>query len=342
MTHPDWTAFLRQRGFVAGEAGAPGLAGGPAMDDSLLMDLSHLGTVTVAGEDAFAFLQGQFTNDLQEVTESRSQLSGYCTPKGRLLALFRILAHGPGYRLVAPTEILEPVVKRLRRYVLRAKVDLEITPEMVTVGLAGAAAQALIEQRFGAAPGPGGVAADGATAVTGVGEARWLLAGPVEAMTGLWEAFGERLPPADGRSWRRLEILDGLPQVFAPTVEKFVPQMVNLDLVGGVSFAKGCYPGQEIVARLRYLGKLKQRMLCARVENGSGIAPGDGIHTEERGEQRVGTVVDAQRAEGGAVLLATAPLARFTEGPLLTTPQGGEVLQQIPLPYAVPQGDEKS
>lgn len=337
MIDTDWRVFLEQRGFTTDTQGTLGKANGSTLSGPLLMDLSHLGVVEVSGKDAFAFLQGQFSNDLQAVSGARSQLSAYCSPKGRVLALFRVLQTEGGYRLIAPREILESVVRRLRMFVLRAKVSLDISSDLIAIGIAGDGAETLLCEKFAAAPRPGEVLTNENTGVIGVGACRWLLTDSVQGVRDLWEEFAAGASSADGRTWRRMDILDGLPQVFASTVETFIPQMINLDLVDGVSFTKGCYPGQEIVARLRYLGKLKQRMLCVRSEEEKEILPGDGIFTAARGEQRVGTVVDAQpAADGGRVLLATAPVTHLETGPLLLSSQGGTPLEKTPLPYEIP------
>ena len=289
--------------------------------------------IITTGEDTVDFLHGQLSSDVKGLAPDHSQLSSYNSPKGRILALPRLFHAESGLAMRLPEDIAQVTVDRLRMFVLRAQVTLTLTPWR-GLGLAGEAAAGIL-QRLGALPaGEERVArADGLTVLSVPGiTPRFEAWGEPERIEALGAALaGAGLTEAAPERWEYEEIRAGLPEVYAATREAFVPQMVNLHRLGGVSFTKGCYPGQEVVARMHYLGKLKRRMFLAWT-SAPASAPGEDIRDDEG--QAQGRVVRAAPApEGGTVLLAVLSLAAVEAGVPLRLPSGDALtLRELPYP----------
>jgi hypothetical protein len=345
---PDWKKFLDEQGAAFDELGVTVLNfGNPtrerkiAVTGSLLCDLSHVGLIAAAGADARNFLQTQLTNDAREITPERSQLSGYCTAKGRLLAVFRVAQRDETFYLQLPYELLEATLKRLRMFVLRAKVTLEdATDTFVRFGFSGPQAETQLNAATGHVPQAVNnvVHANGVTIVRVPGTVpRYELSGELPQMQQLWQRLAVNAAPVGAEVWSLLDILAGVPQVFRGSSEEFVPQMVNLPAVGGVSFQKGCYPGQEIVARMQYLGTLKRRMYLGHVDADTPPAPGTPLHEAgAEAAQSVGNVVNAQRApDGGCEVLAVVVIAAAERNDVHVASADGPPLKFQPLPYSV-------
>jgi len=243
--------------------------------------LSRYGLLSVTGADARAFLHAQLTNDIEHLASDRWALAGWCSAKGRLLASFIVIASPQGFLLQLARDLAEPVAKRLGMFVLRSKVKL--TDESDTWVQHGVWDADIA--------GPE-VAWNGDIATVRVGQRRYLQLGPA--------ALLREAPNADEVQWTLQEIRAGRPLITRATQDQFVPQMVNFEALGAVDFQKGCYPGQEIVARAQYRGQVKRRMVHARAPAGVALAPGQ--------EFNGGTVVDVAPAEGGAELLAVVPI----------------------------------
>jgi folate-binding protein YgfZ len=299
-----------------------------------LIPLPSFGILAFTGADARAFLQGQLSCDVEGLSADAVTPGSYNTPKGRMLASFLLWAQADGFRMLLPLELCEPIRKRLAMFILRSKVKAEdVSAQCQRYGLIGGGiADALSSAGIALPPRPWSRAvADGATAVR-YGTTRCALI--VDADSG--PTLLKRLPATAGdeRPWRLADIRDGLPWIFKSTQEQFVPQTANLDLIGGVSFSKGCYPGQEIVARMHYLGRLKERMVHAS-SAGAAPAPGSRLYSAAFGEQAAGTVVDAVALpEGGSELLAVAQLAAVAAGDLSVGQPDGPRVTVLPLPYA--------
>ena len=248
----------------------------------VLCDLSHLGLIAATGAEAGAFLQSQLTHDITQVDDRRSQLSAYLNPKGRMLALFRVFKRGDLYYLALPRELAEETLQRLRRFVLRAKVTLEdVSDALVHIGYSDPHAEAELTAALGCVPAEVDQAIEQSELtvirVPGV-QPRFEVFGELEAVNRLWSALNVHAAPVGAASWTLLEILAGVPSVFPETREAFIPQMCNLDLINGVSFTKGCYPGQEIVARTRYLGQVKRRMYRVHINTDAPLRPGTSLY----------------------------------------------------------------
>lgn len=338
----DWQDFLRAAGAAIDddtvsfdETAALNAADG----GTLLADLSSLGIIRVTGEEARDFLQNQFSSDVREVNDSRSQISSYCTAKGRILAIFRIVQQDDALLLILPRATLDNTLKRLRMFVLRSKVELtDASDEQVLLGLAGTAAPDLVRATCGAVPAgvDDVIHGGGARVVRLHGETpRFLvLAGPDTApdLWQSWVAGDGGATPGGETAWRLLTIRAGEPAIAPETMESFVPQMMNLEILGGVSFRKGCYPGQEIVARTHYLGKLKRRMFLTHSETPDAIAPGTAVYVAG-GNQAIGEVVQAAPAPtGGQELTAVLRLDNRDDALRLGGPDGPALVVNDP-PY---------
>ncbi|HEX2530976.1 MAG TPA: folate-binding protein, partial [Burkholderiaceae bacterium] len=240
--------------------------------DNFVAPLTDLGLIAFSGEDAAHFLHNQLTNDIQHLSVRQARRAGYCTAKGRLLATFLIWKSGDTLVLQLPRPILTTIQRRLQMFVLRAKAKSDdVTDSHVILGIASTAAAAFLSRWFPVLPAEPYAKVDSTAGVLlrvddalGAPRYQWITTQAVAENA--WPALTAVLRPVGSNAWRLGDIYAGIPQITQATQERFIPQMVNFELVGGVSFKKGCYPGQEIVARSHYLGKLKRRMKLALVE----------------------------------------------------------------------------
>jgi folate-binding protein YgfZ len=309
----------------------------PAVPDCI-MNLDDLGVIQVDGDDASSFLQGQLTCDVALLKPGFIQPGAWCSAKGRILASFLIWTDGLAFFFALPRELLDPVKKRLGMFVLRAKVKLQ-APELVLRGIAGSGAQAPLGSLFGALPAAiwstrHGNAGLLARLPDSMGQPRWLAAVPA-AQLAAFEGMTAALAPVNAATWRWMDVRAGLPTVVTATQDKFVPQMINFEALGGVSFKKGCYPGQEVVARSQYLGKLKRRTLLAHAA--ADAAPLAGSDVLDASGAPIGIIVNAEQAPSGGVdLLVQLPLD--ARGSALSLP-GGTALSWLELPYDLPDNE---
>ncbi|MEW6727766.1 MAG: folate-binding protein [Pseudomonadota bacterium] len=343
---PEWKTFLQQRGaeWDADQArvahfGNPDQELALSLTGEIIADLGHRGLIAVMGEEVEGFLQNMLSNDVRQVSATRSQLTSLNTPKGRMLALMRLFRREGVYYLSLPRPLIEPTLKRLRMYVLRSKVTLESAGgALVRFGLAGERAEGLLREAWGEPPAAiDEVRTEGGVTVLRVPGSvpRFELYGELEPMQKLWQRLDVHAVPAGAACWELLDTLAALPEVYPETVEAFVPQMANLERVGGVSFKKGCYPGQEVVARMHYLGKPNRRMALLRAKAAESAQPGQAVFGDDP-ETTVGTVVRAApHPDGGIVLLAVVRLPALTEGALHLGAVDGPELARLPLPYAL-------
>ncbi|MFT7532843.1 MAG: folate-binding protein YgfZ [Gammaproteobacteria bacterium] len=228
----------------------------------------YIGVLDCAGKDAESFLHGQFTSDIAAMQIGTYQRAAYCNPKGRVLSLFDVLKISDGhYQLLIQAGLIESILKRLRMFVMRAKVTFTHLSDLSVCSYEGHLQ-----------PSRGYFIQDGNLTILNVGISR-------DRYLSISE--GQSAPLST--SWLLNDIEDGLPQVYVSTSEEFLPQAINLDLINAVNFQKGCYPGQEIVARLKYLGKLKQRMMIIKGCSSDKIpSPGDPVYC---GEKKAGQIV---------------------------------------------------
>jgi hypothetical protein len=293
-----------------------------------IVRLTDWALLRARGADAAAFLQSQLTQDVVGLQTGEARLSGYCTAKGRLLASFIVWRmRAEEFGLLCSADLAATVRKRLSMYVLRARCRVDdASGEWSVFGLAGAAAQRLAD---GAQPW--------STRQQG---AQWFIGLPAVEQVPRWllvqlaEAQVPALPALDAQAWGLLEVMSGVPRVTAATAEQFVPQMINFELVGGVHFQKGCYPGQEVVARSQYRGTVKRRMHLFAT-NGSAL-PGQEVFHSDDPAQPAGMVVNAAEVAGSASrLLAEVKLTALDSGSLHLGSADGALLQRMPLPYPI-------
>ncbi len=240
--------------------------------------LTRYGLLSVSGDDAREFLHAQLTKDIRNLAPTAAVLAGWCSPKGRLLASFVVIPRQGGFLLQLARDLAAPVAKRLGMYVLRSKVKVaDESAAWAQLGLWGAPSEGPV------------VAWDGDVATVRIAEERMLRLGPLAQMSNVETTASEE-------QWILQEIRAGRPFISAATQDQFVPQMVNLETLGGVDFQKGCYPGQEIVARAQYRGQVKRRMVRLPAPQGARLQPG--------AQYNGGTVVDS----AGGELLAVMPI----------------------------------
>ncbi len=336
----QWKQFLESQSTTISTGDEARFENGQQLPDCALFDLSHLRFIQISGDDAEFFLQGQCTSDIRKVSPEHHQLAGYCTPKGRMLANFRIFSHQGSYTLQLPSDTAEALLKRLSMYILRSKVRLEdISDRLVAIGLAGDCATELLATTFKNIPeSPGdSVQQDGITLmrIPGPSQRFEIIAQPEQA-TGLWQAFTNAAKPTNQELWSLLDIRSGIPTIHAGTAEAFVPQMVNMQLLDGVSFDKGCYVGQEVVARMKYLGELKRRMYLARADAANPPQPGDELYSNvetESGQGAGKVVMSAPSPQGGYELLVVIANSCLEANALHLGDSSGAKLELLSLPY---------
>ncbi len=311
-------------------------------DTAAISHLNSLGIIRASGADARTFLQGQLTSDLQQLHPHQTQLSGYCTPKGRLLAIFRIVPDGDALLLLLPRELLDNIRRRLQLYVLRADVQLQDMSDTLSIcELAGPDIASHVP-----------VMPDADNTIIQTSELiisrlpgdrpRCRIIGPTTALDALRAQADQHMISVTPAAWRLLDIRAGLPTIYAATSEAFVPQMTNLHLVGGVSFRKGCYTGQEVVARMHYLGKQKKQLYQLHITTNTPVQVGQPLYAPDSRRQAVGTIADqAPSPDGGYVVLAVCQTSSIHE--LSLTPDGTTTaeIRRLSLPYTESPPDQQ-
>ena len=341
-----WKSFIQTQGAILegdrvqhfGKAAEERRA---AARGNVLADISDLSLIRAHGADTQNFLNGQLSNDVRQLDATHSQLASWCSPKGRMLVVFRLFQRGGDTLLQLPASLLEPTLKRLKMFVLRAKVTLENAETvLVSFGISGPDAEKLLRDAAGFAPGEvnGSETRDAITIARLPGpHPRFEVIASTDSAIKLWTNLKSKATPVSPSVWAWLDIMAGIPSVHPETSEAFVPQMANLEIVGGVNFKKGCYPGQEIVARMQYLGKLKQRMYRAHVDSDTLPRLGDSIFAPDFPGQSAGTVVSAQPApDNGFDLLAVIQIGSANAGELHLANENGPQLSLQSLPYSFP------
>jgi folate-binding protein YgfZ len=299
--------------------------------------LTHNALLSVSGDDAGAFLHGQLTNDVEALRVGDAQWNGWLTAKGRMLAAFLVVRRANDYLLMLPAEIAEAVAKRLRMFVLRSKVKIEdVGASTARLGVAGPEAAKVVAAQWGEIETMRSAERDGALAVRLDAE-RYVVLAPAASAPAVREKLAGA-QEAGTEAWDAAAIRAGIPAVVAATQEAFIPQMVNFELIGGVSFRKGCYPGQEIVARTHYRGGLKRRMALAHIDAPEAPQPGDALYSTSFGEQAAGQVANvAPSPEGGFDLLVVAQMESLANRDLKWKSPDGPAVQIRDLPYDVPK-----
>ena len=343
--NPDWQQFLTQQGATF-DAGLVQHFGDVTAElrataqNTVLCDLNQFGTLRVSGEDAQTFLQNMLSNDIHEVSAARAQLSSLNSPKGRMQATMLIWRNGDDYMLQLPRILCEPMRKKLSMYVLRAKVKVsDASDEIVSLGLSGENAQEILSKQFGElAQLPFGFTDTEQEGELKFSDTRFQVSTVAQYAPTLWQALSQHAQPVGSVCWDWLNIRAGIPVILPQTQEQFVPQMANFELIGGVNFKKGCYPGQEIVARMQYLGKLKRRMYLAHIDSGAAPQPGDELFSADMEGQASGMIANTAPAPGGGYdALAVMQTSSRESQTVHWKSLQGEALQFLPLPYPLSQ-----
>jgi tRNA-modifying protein YgfZ len=305
---------------------------------TMYCELRDAGLISVSGPDAAAFLHAQLTSDVTGIEGERIQYSGYCSPKGRLIATLLLWRTADEILLQLPAPSAESLRPRLAKYVLRSRVTLsDAKARFRLYGIAGPEASSVAETLAGGAPHlDQEIVSRGGFAIARLSARRYLVLAPASDASAVERTMGVApLAPID---WARMDIEDGVPWITPDTAERFVPQMVNLDLLGGVSFAKGCYPGQEIVARTHYLGRVKQRMYRLSIPAGSQPRVSDSLFSPRFGaEQACGTLIDvAADGQGAHEALAVVQTESARDEVVRWNDPAGPEVAYLPLPYSLP------
>ena len=340
-----WIAALTDQGarFADGRVADFGDPAGEliaAVEHTVICDLSHDGLIQVGGADAAAYLQAQFCNDVAAMSEDGAQWNGWCSPKGRLLVTFLIWRNAEGYLLQLPRALQAAIQKRMQMFVLRSKVTLvDVGAQWVRFGVAGAGAAGLIEKIVGAMPMQSmctAVIDDGV--IVRIAPDRFEVIAKEAAALKWWQALSREATRAGAPVWEGFGVRAGILTVLPETQDAFVPQMANFELIGGVSFKKGCYPGQEIVARTQYRGILKRRMGLVHGEGAVMPMPGTSVYSPVFGDQAAGVLANVSPAQGGGFdALVVAQIEALKGGTLTLGSLEGEKLGTRLLPYVVPE-----
>lgn len=318
-----------------------------------LIDLSDWNVVDVTGADTASFLQGQFCNDLQQVSVTRAQITGYCTPKGRLLALPAIVGIEQGFRLLVKSAVKDAFIKRLSMFIMRSDVTLTDRDDLICSGVVADTSQSVgdLQDALGTLPfAPMDVATSEATQVirwhddyVSENRNRFVLITDQTESIALWKRSGSE--KKSYARWRAGDVSAGIPSITEGTTEAFVPQMINLQLIDALSFTKGCYPGQEIVARMQYLGKLKRHMRLFKLVAGDALmVPGAKLSAGDDAD--AGTVIDAvsinltgEGEESRFTLVLAVVKVSANAGTLAIE---GQDLEPVNLPYELPSLQDDS
>ncbi|MBL10646.1 MAG: hypothetical protein CL402_09070 [Acidiferrobacteraceae bacterium] len=283
------------------------------LNQGFFIPIDNLSVLRISGPDAKEFLNAQMTTDVGPLEEGKkSVISGYCNPKGRLIAVILIIRLQNDYILVTDSKILSNLEKKLKIYILRLKVTLNRDNSLIPFGLISSQVSGLIEKIEKHLDPNDSIFS---TIMSGFQQARWQNHGGAliiinrSNLASICAIVDEFMFRGTIKQWNLFEIRSGTPRVTTETSEMFIPQSLNLDLLGGVNFQKGCYPGQEIVARVRYLGKIKQRMGRAFISKNPIPAPGELLFLDQSGKKRAGAVVNSASfsTKPGGELLLTVP-----------------------------------
>lgn len=305
--------------------------------------LTQTGLLYVGGDDASDFLQNQLSNDISQINDNTAQISSCSSSKGRVYGIFRVIKIEGGYLLLMPQSILSTVQQRLQKFVLMSKVVLaEISESFALFSVTTDKDNLLNEEWF-----PANInqvyQSDSLISIQlhGTPERKRFLfmSNQADEAIQLWAAYAQQLVVNDSDNWKLQEIEAGIPSIYPATMEAFVLQMCNLDALDGVSFKKGCYPGQEVVARMHYLGKLKRRMYLAHIQSDKCPAPGDELASQDAtNPDGSGKVVDAiQTDAGNCLMLFVAQIAKVEKNELVLLHQPEDRISIKPLPYAIPE-----
>lgn len=335
-----WQSVLDNQGAVRDEQGVRRFDAPDSSQTNTLFALDHLACLIVEGRDARKFLQGQVTSDMNKLSLENSVTGGHCNTKGRLLFSFRstLLDSGPTgdkIALVMHRALVSSAQQALAKFIVFSKATLAQDSSYRLIGLAGSAASELLAQHFTLPAAEKDAASHNDTdTLVRIEDDRFLCIVKEEIALELWQRWSENCQLMGYEGWNLADIRAGLGQVLPGSVDMFIPQMINMQLTGGVSFTKGCYIGQEVVARMQYLGKLKRHMRRLSLKDAALPLPGAPIYTEGS-SQSVGNVVLAAPVGQQCELLAVVTDEAFAQDSLYLDQDGQLKLQPLDLPYTI-------
>lgn len=332
-----WQNFLKEQGATIQDYGSIEFGNanidisGLSINSAIVSPLSGFALLAVSGEDRHAFLHGQFINDLNLIENPAAQLSAWCNAKGQVITNFIIINTGISYLLLFKQELKEFVLKRLTMFVMRSDVTIEdITDSSPLVGLANIDDLSVLGSDI---PDNAGEvhAVDGLVIICHPDNSgRYLITGSIEALTKKLPELNKTL--ASSSIWNLLDILAGLPWITSKTQEQLLPQMLNLDALKGLSYQKGCYPGQEVIARLHYRGEVKKRLQL--ITSGHELTVGGDIYLEQS-EDKAGSIINSgHHPDGDYYGLAVIELDKLNEK-LYSDSNSKKSIGLIKLPYNI-------
>ncbi len=343
----EWKEFLENRGAEFKDNAVSGFGNSVretqmVYNGDIIVDLSHFGLVSAHGEDSVTFLQGQVTCDCTKVSLQSSQLAAICNQKGRVVTFMRLFQQDESLYLHMPADRVEDTLSRLRMYIMRSKTTLEdVSDNFVSIGLSGPNAESLLQSSHIDIPEKTNDSAqkEGLTIIRIAGpHPRFILFGTLEIMKKLWSELDVHAAPAGPAAWQLLDIQSGVPVIYSSTSELFVPQMLNLQIIDAINFKKGCYTGQEVVARMQYLGKLKKQMYIANIPDSNAPLPGSKLYSPSYSDsQSCGQIVNAQiTADGSHDVLAVVDIKAQADDDVHLEEITGPALGFKVLPYSFP------
>jgi hypothetical protein len=311
-----------------------------ARDAAVVCDLAPLRLLAIDGPDAATFLHGQLSADINGFSSDACRHASFNSPKGRMLAnflLWRNPAVDGGFLALIPADISQSVAKRLSMHVLRSKVTIDdVSDDMIRLGVGGPGGANALAAALGGVPAVFARLIVGSTTALGLPGSRFVVTAPIASAETTRARLLLNASAASHDVWQWLTIRAGVPVVTAATQDMFIAQTANWDLLDGIDFQKGCYTGQEIIARTQYLGRLKERTFLFHA-GASAVSPGTRIFSGAFGDQPCGMVVNAAAAPGGGGdLLAVLQIAAAERGDARLGAPNGPLLVPLPLPYAIP------
>ncbi len=343
--HSDWQTFLITRHAIIANGRVTRFENSnntphTIRTSNFLADLSHFGLIRFSGDDAQSFLQSQLTCDIRDITTQHAQYGSYCNSSGRILTSFLLWQQEQDYLMRLPASLCAATQKRLSLYVLRAKVKLfDHSNSLVQLGISGPDAISMVTKLITPASHFEQLQVFNQNDITilHLSAQRSILIVPVDQAPAIWDQFSQYVQPVSADYWDWLDIQSGIPMILPETQEKFIPQMVNLDAIGAVSFKKGCYPGQEIVARTQYLGKIKKRMYLAHIDTKLAVSAGDSLFSANMDDQSCGNIVNATVSPlGGYDVLAVIQCTSADSQTIHWESLQGPQLILKALPYSLP------
>ncbi|NPA72889.1 MAG: folate-binding protein YgfZ [Gammaproteobacteria bacterium] len=361
MTHPanldpQWLEFLTSQNVQFDDTGKIRSFGQAELERFLikngpvLTSLTHQALIKVTGGEAESFLQGQLTTDIKEVSDSQAQLSGYCDPQGQVLALFLVFKYQGDLYLNFDGALKEAMVKRLQMFIMRADVQLtDVSDSLIQVGFGGDFGDLDIQRRLSTKVKS--VYETGYIDIEGMRDVcvikvpgpyhRYALFGPADQMLEAWKDLRANADLTNSYDWRLLNIAAGIPEVNQATTAQFIAQFLNLDKLDAINFKKGCFPGQEIIARVHYRGKVTKRMFRIRFESTETFHAGEALILKDSNDKNHKLTVISANPDiyNGTLCLAVGTLKSLeaVEGDLMT--EAGHTAVIEPLPYSVTDED---